>query len=949
MIDKALLSAFNCIPEHIALASLDGRIMFCNRLWEQGLSKFSCQSLFVKPDEIWPNQAITDKVFLEEVRLAFQRANAESDITVSIQKKFVHQNYQHNLVCTLSSFKNKNETILIISMNIQMDTNADDNLPFKLSPDERMILDSILEGVVIQDANGVIISNNPASEKILGLSSAQMRGLDNADSNWGTITEAGEPCPPQDHPSSLAISSGKPVYDFIMGVNGANNDVRWLKINSQPIFVNGDDKPAVSITSFVDITEEKRRQQSLIKLSERLKLALKAGELGVWEFDTETNSISWDERMFDIFDLKPSEFTGQLSDFTKTLHPDDLEQTLELFSNSLSKKQSTAFDFRIYDRHKNIRHLSGTSEVIAGANGEPDLCIGINQDITLQKNAKQLLLDQHTKLLNFVSAMPVAVFSVVDRLITINERGEHLTGYSKSELSDIDHFFKYLFCGELQPNKDFYESVTRNVVLQSKSTMQIQHKDGSRRWVTFEGCNLADRQAWVMLDMTEQINAEKQLKNLAFFDSLTGLANRHSIEQTLKSLVNSDQSIENPFGILLIDLDSFKNVNDNYGHIVGDQLLSRVSRLLNERLRASDTLGRIGGDEFMVIVRNITNCEQLLETADAFIDAFTAPVVLNDDITVSLNITLTIGASLYPTHGEDYVNLFKNADTALYHAKAHGKNRVQLYQSEFTETLKTKLELETNIEQALASKAFSIYFQPIVNCSTNTITSAECLLRWFHPELGSIAPDKFISAAETIGQIVRLGKWVIREAFKEFVKWQKNGIELDYLAINLSPVQFNDGSLVKDISHALVATGIKPNRIVLEITEGMLVHNQTSTSKILKQLKDMGIRLAIDDFGTGYSSLAYLKYFNVDILKIDRSFITDITDNLQDRQIVEAIISMAKDLKLKIVAEGVETEAQLEFLKAHDCNTYQGYFKSPAISSNDFAKIMLNEIQIQHA
>ena len=946
MLQKELLDVLNCVPEHIALTSLDGRVIFCNKLWQQGLGKYAREGLFIKADDTWPNQAMPDKVFLENIRIAITKAKADIGFSASVQTEFSHQNYQHKLVCTLNSFSSNSGPLLVVSINILMDTNTGKTLPFKLTQDEGIILNSLLEGVVIQDANGVIISNNPASEKILGLSSAQMRGLDNADPNWGTITEAGNHCPPEDHPSSLAISLGKPIYDFTMGVNDSSGHVRWLKINSQPIFVNGADKPSVSITSFVDITEEKRRQTSLYKLSERLKLALKAGQLGVWEFDTKTGKISWDERMFDIFDITPSEFTGQFSDFINTLHPDDTEQTLQIFSDSLEKKQSMAFDFRIIDSQNNIRHLSGTSEIIEGGNGEPDVCFGINQDITLQKNAKQLLLDQHTKLLNFVGAMPVAVFSVVKNHISINKRAEHLTGCSKAELSHVEDFFNCLFCEELEPNQDFYESVTRNTDLQSTSTMQIQHKNGSRRWITFEGCNLADRQAWVMIDVTEQVSAEAELKKLAFFDSLTGLPNRHSIEQKLIALVDVAKSTGTLFGILLIDLDSFKNVNDTYGHIVGDQLLTRVSRRLKKRLRESDTAGRIGGDEFMVIVRNIRDSDQLIDIANNFIDAFTTPVVLNDSITLPLNVTITIGASLYPIHGKDYVHLFRNADTALYHAKAEGKNRAQLYQSEFTTSLKTKLELEANIESAIANEAFSLYFQPIVSCSNNQILSAECLMRWFHPELGFIAPDKFISAAETTGQIVRLGKWVIRESFKEFVKWQQNGIELDYLAINLSPVQFNDGSLITDISCALAETGINPKSIVFEITEGMLVHNQNFTSKILKQIKKLGIRLAIDDFGTGYSSLAYLKYFDVDILKIDRSFIIDIPDNLQDTQIAGAILSMARDLNLRVVAEGVETKEQLEFLKTHDCNTYQGYFKSPAISGNDFMALFKSDKQL---
>ena len=640
--------------------------------------------------------------------------------------------------------------------------------------------------------------------------------------------------------------------------------------------------------------------------------------------------------MFSIYDVKESSFTGTLSYFANAIHPDDQEVTLAKFAEAIENRTNLTTEFRIFDSNNKVRHIHAASEIIKGENGESDFHVGINRDVTLQKNAKQQLLAQHNELLNFISSMPVAVFSVVENYITINKRGELLTGYSNDELATVDDFFNSLFCGELVPNHDFAQSVRDKSDLKARSIMQIQRKDKSSRWVAFEGCHLGDRQAWVMIDITEQVEAEEGLKKIAFFDSLTGLPNRHSIEQKLIHFVAQAESAESQFGILLIDLDSFKNVNDTYGHIVGDHLLTRVGRRLSKRVRDGDILGRIGGDEFMVIVRNVDDGEAFIHIANRFIDAFNTPVLLNDGVTLSLNVTITIGASLYPDHGGDYVHLFRNADTALYHAKAQGKNRAQLYQREFTQTLQTQLELEKNIEAAIQNDAFSLYFQPIVNCANNQILSAECLMRWIDPEAGFIAPDKFIAAAESTGQIVRLGKWVIQQSFKEFVRWQQNGIELNYLAINLSPAQFNDGSLVEYISLALAETGVNPNNIVLEITEGMLVHNQEFTSKILKQLKNLGIRLAIDDFGTGYSSLAYLKYFDVDILKIDRSFIMDIPDNPLDLQIAGAILSMAKDLKLKVVAEGVETQEQLDFLNSQDCNTYQGYFKSPAVSGDDF-------------
>ena len=410
ILDNGLIDAIDCIPDYVALIDSDGKVIYANQLWRQGIDKYHSESLFVPTGDTWPNQVIADKMFLENIRIGFLQAKATAGFSSLSQTEFVSRDYHHKLDCTLSSFANQGSMVFVVSIHIDMDTaNADAELSFKLGRKEALVFNSLLEGVVIQDAQGVILSNNPASEKILGLSSAQMRGLDNADPSWGTVTESGSPCPPEEHPSSLAISSGKPVYDFTMGVNDGSGTTRWLKINSQPIYPNGAQTPAVSVTSFVDITEERRRQKTLLKLTERLQLALSAGQLGIWEYEVQTGELTWDARMFSIFDVNAATFAGTLADFASALHPDDKDITLEKFAHAIEQQESLTTEFRIIDSRNHIRHIYAALEVIRGENSEGDVYVGINHDITLQKEAKQLLLDKHDELLN-LSALCLSLF-----------------------------------------------------------------------------------------------------------------------------------------------------------------------------------------------------------------------------------------------------------------------------------------------------------------------------------------------------------------------------------------------------------------------------------------------------------------------------------------------------------------------------------------------------------
>nr|WP_268820359.1 bifunctional diguanylate cyclase/phosphodiesterase [Paraglaciecola sp. G1-23] len=936
-----LIQIYNNLPQDIGILSSKNKLIYTNSSWIQNLKKCASENIYSEINAEWPNPLLqlNDKQLDHSLRLAIHKAQSAHQPTSEIHTDISLLGYQHKVNFFISPIKFNGIGFTLISIQISMDPLSGGTQSILLGRDEGILLNSLLEGVVIQDANGVIIANNSASENILGLTSNQMRGLDNADPNWGTITEHGEPCPPEDHPSSQAISKGVPILDFTMGINKPDGGISWLKINSQPIFQKNQSKPTMSVTSFVDITVERHRQKQLTEVTKRLQLTLDAAEIGIWEYSLKTKQLVWDDTMFSIFETNKHDFTHQLTDFAEHVHPDDKQGILAEFKQALTEGNNLVSEFRIINNQKQIRHIYVAGSMIHGKKGEGNTYIGMNRDITDEKQVQEKIKESRNKLISFIADLPAGVCSVVNKKVSLNVRAEHITGYTNEQIADINDFWDKVFVDSRDTSPILYESLTQTRESISNTTMQINRRDGQTRWIEFSSCKFEDGQAWVMIDVTDKIEAENNLKQLAYFDPLTQLPNRTAIENNLINSIARAKRHASKLGLLVIDLDSFKNVNDTYGHPVGDQLLVLVAKRLKESLRESDFIGRIGGDEFMVVIEDIIDDEQLMYVSNELIKRFSVPIELVGKVTMPLKNSISIGACVYPEHGKDAVTLFRNADTALYKAKSRGKDRAQLYMHEFTLALESKLSLEQHIDNAIETNDFTVFFQPIVNCQDNQIVSVESLIRWSHPELGMIPPDRFIPVAEASGKIIKIGKWVLRKACEEFMAWQKRNIQLDYIAVNLSPMQFKDVSLLDDIQDILSATGLAPNNLVLEITEGVLVRNDSITKNTLLKLKALGIRLAIDDFGTGYSSLAYLKYFDVDILKIDRSFIKDIPDDSVDIQITGAIISMAKNLNLHVVAEGVETTDQLNFIQDNHCNTYQGYLKSPAISSADFVAL----------
>jgi diguanylate cyclase (GGDEF)-like protein len=435
--------------------------------------------------------------------------------------------------------------------------------------------------------------------------------------------------------------------------------------------------------------------------------------------------------------------------------------------------------------------------------------------------------------------------------------------------------------------------------------------------------------------------AEERVHHLAHYDELTGLPNRSMFNQRLSHALIQARRNDKPLAILFIDLDRFKNINDTLGHEAGDLVLKEVAQRLLGCLREGDTVGRLGGDEFVVLIEELPEPMHVAAVAQKILAAVVKPFVVGAQ---EFNITASIGISTYPDDGEDMQGLLKNADISMYRAKEQGKNNYQFYSALMNIHTVERMALESGLRRALERNEFLLHYQPKVDIGSGRITGMEALLRWQRPGQELIPPAKFIALAEETGLIVPIGEWVLRTACARNQSWQEQGLPPLRMAVNLSARQFAHANLLQDVARVLHDTGLDPAALELEITESMVMHDPERAVTLLTMLKAMGIHLSIDDFGTGYSSLSYLKRFPIDSVKIDRSFIHDVPGDADDAAITRAIIAMAHSLRLKVIAEGVETEEQLSFLREHGCDEMQGYYFSEPLAEDQFLRLLQSSV-----
>lgn len=477
----------------------------------------------------------------------------------------------------------------------------------------------------------------------------------------------------------------------------------------------------------------------------------------------------------------------------------------------------------------------------------------------------------------------------------------------------------------------------------------IQWDDQSTHWLLSKCTNDFDENgrpefiSGAVIDITDRKLAEQKMQYIATHDVLTALPNRFMFSSLLEHTIETANRYSTQFAIIFIDLDRFKAINDALGHQAGDQLLVEIARRLRQCLRTSDVLARISGDEFVVLAPELDNEEGAGAIARKILAEVGQPMTL---LGHRCQVTASVGICLYPDHGDNEQTLVKNADSAMYVAKEAGKNNYQFFNASSTSLSLERMAIENELRSALENNELSLQYQAKLDLRNNQITGVEALLRWDNPKFGSVSPARMIPMAEETGLIVPIGRWVLMTACKQNVAWQTQGLPSICVAVNISARQFLSKDLLHHIKEALDVSGMAPALLEIEITESMVMHHVDQAVALLHEIKKLGVRIAIDDFGTGYSSLAQLKRFPIDTLKVDRSFITEVANDAGDQAITDAVIALGKSLSLTIIAEGVETQEQQDYLRKHSCDEMQGYHFSRPVPPDEFSKLLSGHLPV---
>jgi len=525
-----------------------------------------------------------------------------------------------------------------------------------------------------------------------------------------------------------------------------------------------------------------------------------------------------------------------------------------------------------------------------------------------------------------------------ERIIFANDATCRNLGYTHDELVKMTVF-------DVDPNMtpeawpQEWESLRKHKTL----TFETAHRRKDGRMMPAEvNANLVqvheqEYNCAFVRDITERKIHEAELTRLATHDVLTGLPNRNLLNDRIDHAILHAKRNKEYAGVMVVDLDKFKFINDNMGHDAGDELLKEVASRMKSILRASDTVARLGGDEFVIVLEGVAHPEDCALVGQKLMQVIARPMVLRE---LTTEIGASVGIAVYPLDGEDATSLMKNADIAMYQVKSEGRGKFQFYEREMGERASKHLSIITGLQEALKNDRFILHYQPIFDLKSRQLVAAEALLRWSDPERGLIPPNEFIPVAEESGLIGAMGAWVIEEACRQNSRWQKDGMKVVPISVNLSAYQLRNGEIVDVVRKALTRCALPSSLISFELTESMVMDHPERVTGILKEIQGLGVTLAIDDFGTGYSSLSHLQQFPIDLIKIDRSFVKDISGDAKDAVIANTIIKLAHSLGYKVLAEGVETALQSDYLRDQGCDLVQGFFYGKPVPAEEFERVL---------
>jgi len=795
------------------------------------------------------------------------------------------------------------------------------------------LLNALPHGVEECDLNGLITYSNPAHHRILGYEPGQLIGQ----SIWDFELTPEASAALRDHLAHLVRDQPEPTPFFTVNRTADNRKVH-LRVDWD--YKRDGEGLLLGFTAVItDVSESSRTDALLARNEARLAESQRLSQIGNWELDIDNGALWWSDEVYRIFELDPAETSPSYDTFLSTIHPDDRELVNQSYNESVSQKTSYELTHRLQFPGGRIKHVIERGETHYDGQGSPVRSVGSVQDITKRVLAKEALQKSEKR---FRDLIEVRGYDRDRQVIFWNASSERLYGYTREEAEGRRLEDLIIPPGMQGRARKTIARHIRNGTAIPATEMVFQHKDGGdvpvyTSHVLLNGKSDAPEMFCIDVDLQDLKRVEAELSYIASFDLVTDLPNRHHLERELTARLNEAGRFDSKAALIFIDLDNFKLINDSLGHDFGDQVLKCVAEKLSSGIRDYDFLARFGGDEFVLLVPEVNSYEDVSGLTQKLLEIFEKPLALEDH---EIFITSSIGVAMYPEDGTNCSQLLKSADTAMYQAKESGKNRYRFFSASMNEDMRRQQALTAGLRRALRDDLFELHYQPQIDLGNGRIVSCEALLRWQDPELGYVSPGEFIPVAEKSDLINRIGLWVIERACRDKAEWNRLGVDQLRVDINISGRQFLFGDVLTALHETLERHRLQPADIGIELTENALIEADEQTLMKLESYNKQGCKVAVDDFGTGYSSLSYLKQLPVDIIKIDRSFISGLPEDQGDVAILQAIIAMGHSLNLRVLAEGVETEAQETAVTEKACDLAQGYLYHRPMPAENLLEVL---------
>ena len=785
----------------------------------------------------------------------------------------------------------------------------------------RTAFDLASVGLIALSPDGVFGVVNKAFCEMTGYSRAELEGT-----SYKGMVRADDLPADEAHLQQIR-AGGDPPQRLDTRLVHRNGSELWVRVHSS-LVRTPDGEARYIIAAIVDLTDSKQTEEELQRHLHFTRAMLDAIPSPVYFKDRDGS--------YPVFNRAWDEIFGQSG------APAESESIhRERDKGLLDRPSSTTYEALVPGSSGDTRQMLFNKVSFVDQEGSIAGLIGVVTDVTRYKETERALETSEARF-RVLTESSLDLISVMEEDGTIRYQSpalRNLMGYDPAETAGRN-VFDMIHRDDVASTRAAFARVIEKRQSSEAIEFRIRHRDGM--WRTFEslGTNCLTNPhirgvVFNSRDITDRKMIQQRIQHLAYHDNLTGLPNRSLLQDRLAHSIAHAERSNRKVGVLFIDLDNFKNINDTLGHDVGDELLRQVSLRLTECIRLEDTIARQGGDEFIILLDSLEEGRGASVVAQKVLNALRQPFVLGG---TEQHVSGSLGIALFPDDGADAQTLLKSADTAMFHGKAAGKNTYQFFTSQMNIAVKRRMLLETALRRAVMLKSFALHYQPQVNLETGEIVGLEALVRWKSEDGTTLLPGDFIAVAEETGLINEMGEWVLREGCRQAKEWQDAGLAPRLMAINLSARQFSDKGFLEMVNRVLDDSGLQPQWLELEITESQVMRQTEGMIMLLNQLSEMGVKLAIDDFGTGYSSLSYLKRLPIQKLKIDQSFVRDITVDPNDAAIVVAIISMARSLELETIAEGVETAGQLALLRSKGCRIGQGFYFSrpvPAASLTD--------------